>query len=427
MVSMLAIFAACDNDFESEFDLAPDERTAIVLDEWKDALISSEHGWLTHYYPNPELLGGFSYVLKFDELGNVVMNWGIRDEMDECLYSLKMMEKPLLIFDTHSNFSEMTNPEWGQEGHGFGGEQEFAFVKKSVDGDTIYLEERIGGDPMVLVKATAQTWEDIKKYPAMTKLLERRNEQVVPYYLNLTVEGWDSKVNMVYDSNMQKTRLTYMEDGEPQMIEMPVNYTHEGFQFHHALEFNGIKVHSFKYDEVNNKFDVLDDGVSGAFAYETECPAEIVGAYEKYFSGSLIGTWSTYISPKMMQAFENLNPNAGLDYFSYSPYFSETWNNRSFSLGFDDESNFSIEIAEYEKTSENTVVMHFGQYEDSAWGDFTQEEIEQMMGTATGQALYNVLFSTKGWTIMPEFTPEYGATMYLVSNEDPEMYVYFGT
>ena len=426
MISMLVLFAACDNDFESEFGLSPDERTNIVLNDWKETLISSEHGWLTHYYPDPEVLGGFSYVFKFQEEGSVTMNWGIRDELDESEYSLKMFEKPLLIFETFSNFSQMTNPENGITGKGFGGELEFAFVNKSVSGDTIFLEERVGKDPLILVKATAQTWEDIKKYPEMALLLERRNEKTVPFYLNLTVDGWENKVNMVYNSDMQKARLTYTENGEAKLDELPINFTHEGFEFHHALEFNGVKVRSFKYDEANNKFDVVDEGVNGAFAYETESQAEIKGAYEKYFSGSQFGTWSTYISPKLQESFEDVNPNGSLKGFSYSPYYSGSFSMRNLTVNFTDDTDFTMDIAEYEKTSENTVVMHFGKYEDITWGDYTYDEIVQMMSTAAGQSLYNVLFSAKGWTIMPVFTPEYGATCYLVSNEDPEMYIYFG-
>lgn len=423
---MLVLFAACDNDFESEFGLSPDERTSIVLDDWKEALVSSEHGWLTHYYPNPEILGGFSYVFRFQENGNVVMNWGIDDFIDESPYSLKMFERPLLIFDTYSNLSKMTDPQNGIPGKGFGGEIEFAFVNQSVNGDTIFLEERVNKDPMILVKATAETWENIKKYPDMTAVLERRNEKVVPFYLNLQVEEWDNKVTMVYNADMQKARLTFMEDGEPQLLDMPVNFTHEGFEFHHALEFNGVKVRSFKYDEVNNKFDVADAGVNGSFAYDTESAAEIQGAYEKYFGSKEFGTWSTYMSPKMQQTFQDLNPNSSLDYFSYSPYYTEEWSMRTFQVNFEDWSDFTIEIAEYEKTSENTLIMHFDKYEDKSWADYTVEEIEAMMATDTGQAFYNLLFGSEGWTIVPVFVVEYGSTCYLVSNADPEMYIYFG-
>lgn len=425
---VFALLAACTNDFESTFDKAPDERANEALNGWQTTLLEAEHGWLTHYYPNPELLGGFSFLFKFKENGFVDMTWGLRDTLDDSLYSLKMMEKPLLIFDSYSIFSKMVDPDLGERGKGFGGENEFAFIKKSVDGDSIYLEERVSGDPMILVKASPTAWEDIKLYPAMEDLVERRDEQVVPFYMNLSVEGWDVKVNMVYNADMQKARLTYTENGEAKVMDMGINYTHLGFEFHHALEFSGIKARSFKYNETLNQYDVLDEGVTGAFKYEGICPSEIQGAFDKFFPNNGFGDWSTYISPKLKEEFANLNPNSGLRSFSYTPYFSGTSNWRDWKITFEDYNDIVITIDEFEKTSENTVVIHFGEYVTEGWSaDYTEEEINEMMGSVAGQKLYNILFSSKGWTIVPVFIQEYGSTCYLVSNEDPEMYIYFGS
>lgn len=422
---VLAILSACTNDFESTFDKAPDERSGEALKEWKIALLDSEHGWLSHYYPNPELLGGFSFIFKFKEDGFVDMTWGIRDTLDNSLYSLKMMEKPLLIFDSYSIFSKMVDPELGITGKGFGGENEFAFIRKSENGDTIYLEERVSGDPMILVKAAPTTWDDIKKYPASEKLMQRRNESIVPFYLNLSVEGWSTKVNMVYNDDMQKVRLTYTENGEAKVMDMGINYTHLGFEFHHALEFDGIKVRSFKYNESLNQYDVLDEGVAGAFKYETLCPSVIQGATDIFFPSNGFGGYSNYISPKLKQEFANLNPNSGIGSFSYCPYGSPTWSMRYFKINFEDWNDIEINISEFEKTSENTVVMHFGNYDISDWSDFTEEEINEMMGSETGKKLYNILFSTKGWTVVPVSTIQYNDSFYMVSNEDPEMYMFF--
>jgi|GEM_PF-1853035 len=426
IVCVVAFFASCTSDFESEFDLSPDERVNIELDEWQQALLSSETGWLAHYYPNPELLGGFTYVLKFDDKGVVNMNWGVGDYEDSSLYSVTMLDRPLLIFETYSKFSKMTDPELGKDGKGFGGELEFAFKKFSVNKDTIYLEERVNKDPFILVKASTTAWDDILKYPAMNKEILRRNEKVVPFYLNLSVEGWDSKLNMVYYDDMQKLRI-YYNDGEKDVAEyMPINFTHQGFEFHHAVEINGIAVRSFKYDEVNNQFDVLDEGVVGAFKYETECPIEIAGAYDIAFKPNGFGGSANYMSPKMIESFKNLNPASGLRAIGYSPYFSGTFNMRNLTIGFEDWNDIEIKISEFEKTSENTVVFHFGEYVTDGYGvDFTEEEINAMMDSEAGKLLYDILFSEKGWTIVPVYLAEYGETNYIVSNEDPEMYMHF--
>lgn len=423
---MLVLFTACDNDFESEFDLAPDERTEIVLNEWQDALTSSEYGWLTHYYPNPTKLGSFTFHFKFNETGIVNMNWDYTDFPDESGYSLKMFEKPVLIFDTYSKFSKMTDPEIGKPGEGFGGELEFSFDKKSADGDTLYLAERVSGDPMVLVKATAETSTQLREYAKHTKHIERSNEQVVvPFYFNLSVEGWDAKVNMVYSGDKLIAFLNYEDGGVSKHELMPINFTHEGFEFHHALVLNGIGVRSFKYDEAKNQFDVMDAGVTGAFKYEMDYTAEIDGLTDKLFGPRTFGGSAEIISPKLFNLIDGIYPDSGLNFLSTDTYVA-SWFPRTFNLYFENWSSLDIKV-NYNKKTEDVVVMEFLGY-DTGWSAPFDDlaYIEGLMATEKGQAIKAIVTSDKGWTIVPIELKEYGSSYYLVSNEDPEMYMCFG-
>lgn len=424
--SMLVLFTACDNDFESEFDLAPDERAAIAVKEFKDALISSEHGWLTHYYPNPTKLGSFTFHFKFDETGTVNMNWDYYDFADESGYSVKMFEKPVLIFDTYSKFSKMTDPEIGEPGKGFGGELEFSMTKKSADGDTLYLAERVSGDPMVLVKATAETPSQLREYAKHTKHIERSNEQVVvPFYFNLSVEGWDTKVNMVYSGDKIIAFLNYVDNGEAKHELMPINFTHEGFEFHHAVVLNGIGVRSFKYDEAKNQFDVTDEGVTGAFKYEADCPAHFDGMTDKFFGPRTFGGSAKIVSPKLANLVDGIYPDAAFSYFSTDPYVG-SWGPCTFRLNFDDWSSLNIAVS-YNKKTEDVVEMEFLGYSTGWSAPFDDlEYIEGLMSTEKGQAILDIVASPKGWTIVPIELKEYGSSYYLVSNEDPEMYMCFG-
>jgi len=423
---MLVLLTACDNDFESEFDLAPDERASEAVKEFKDALTSSEHGWLTHYYPNPTELGSFSYLLKFDETGIVSMNWDYYDFPDESDYSVKMFEKPVLVFDTYSKFSKMTDPEIGIPGQGFGGELEFSMTKKSADGDTLYLAERVSGDPMVLVKATAETSAQLREYVKQTKHIERSNEQVaVPFYFNLSVEGWDVKVNMVYSGDKIISFLNYVDAGVVKHELMPINFTHEGFEFHHALVFNGIGVKSFKYDEAKNQFDVTDAGVTGAFKYEGVCPAHFDGLTDKFFGPSTFGGDANIFSPKLLDLVDGIYPDAAFSNASTDPYVSSWWP-CTFKLNFEDWNSLKFKV-NYNKKTEDVVEMEFLGYETGWSAPFDDlAYIEGLMSTEKGEALKAIITSTKGWTIVPVELKEYGSSYYLVSNEDPEMYMCFG-
>jgi len=420
LVSIAGLLMSCSKEYEGVFEQAPDEKTSAVLSEYKEALLSSPNGWIVDYYPNPEILGGFTFVFKFDEKGTVKMNWGYRNQDDvEALYSLKMVEAPILSFDTYSIFTKMKDPDMGVYGKGFGGDNEFVFLRMSPNKDTIYLRERLGKkDPMVLVKAGATTWNDIKSYPAMCSILQRTEEKVVPFYYNLTVEGWSSPVTMTYFDDQQQVNLFFKENGKDTIVSMGINFTADGFQLHHALERNGIKVRSFKYDEALNQHTVVDNGVTGRFSYSTTCASVAKGAAEEFFGKGNFGTMESRLSAKMMSTFANLNPDSKLKDCGYSAY-GTSWAN-DFQINFEDYSRAKMNIANYEITSENTVVLHFGSY--YSWDN---GKSQALMETPLGQQFRDLLFSPKGWTVVPVSFVQYGAQCAFVSNEDPEMYIFF--
>lgn len=427
MISFILLaFVACDNDFESEFDRSPDERANEAVKEFKEALNSSEYGWLTHYYPNPEKLGALTYMLKFEESGTVSMNWDQYDYPDEAEYSVKMIDQPLLVFDTYSKFSKMTDPEIGEPGKGSGGELEFGFIGKSADGDTLYLEERVNKDPMVLVKATAETASQLREYAKHTEYLERLNETVVvPFYLNLSVEGWDAKVNMVYSGDKMIAFLTYLDAGVTKHDLMPINFTHEGFEFHHPLVRNGIAVKSFKYDAAKNQFDVSDAGVVGAFKYEGVCPAHLDGMTDKFFGSKSFGDDAKIFSPKLFNLIDGIYPDAAFNYISPSPYV-HSWTPCTLQLVFKDYNAIRMAV-NYVKVTEDVVMIEPLGYETEYSGPFADlAYIESLMATEKGQAILALITSTKGWTIVPVEFKEYGSSYCMVSNEDPEMYMTFG-
>lgn len=423
---VLLAFAACNNDFESEFGLSPDERANEAVQEFKEALTSSEYGWLTHYYPNPTKLGSYTYLLKFNETGSVSMNWEIYDYQDEAEYSVKMLDKPVLVFDTYSKFSKMTDPELGEPGKGFGGENEFGFVRRSANGDTLVLCERVSKDPMVLVKATAETATQLREYVKHATHLERLNEKtVVPFYFNLSVEGWDTKVNMVFSGDKVIAFLTYVDGGETKRELMPINFTHEGFEFHHPLVLNDIAVRSFKYDAAKNQFDVTDAGVAGAFRYEGVCPAHLDGMTDKFFGPRTFGDNAKIFSPKLFNLIDGVYPEAGLNYVGTDPYVA-SWSPCTFALTFKDWNSLKL-IVNYVKSSEDIVRMEFIGYKpdwSAPFDDITY--VESLMSTEKGQAIISLLTSPKGWTIVPIELKEYGSSYCMVSNEDPEMYMTFG-
>lgn len=416
IISLFAICTGCSDAYDGVFDISPDERAKAKLNEYTTVLQSSEHGWLTHYYPRPQDMGGFSFVMKFNEDGKVTMNWGIRDEEQTSLYSLKMIDKPMLIFDTYCNLTKLADPDMGM-----GGESEFAFLRISEDKDTIYMEERVKKDPVILVRATAATWEGIKEYPKQTKILKRTDEPEAPFYYNLKVEGWKTPVMMTYYDNRQIVNLFYNEDGVNKQLMTGINFTHDGFEFRVPFTREGISVRSFRYNPETNEHIVLDSGVTGKFTHETTSATDINDIAQYYFGPGNFGEYSTYISPKANRIFGNMNPQEKLLGISYDPYSD---NFSSLTLVFAS-GTINFNKPQYIITGENSVKMEASDTYTSYV--FSEEQVEAIMGSPEGKLIREFLLAPEGWTIVPCYMEnQYSRYFYLISNKDPEIYFGFG-
>ncbi|HHV84683.1 MAG TPA: DUF4302 domain-containing protein [Petrimonas sp.] len=418
---LIALLAAtsCRNEFDSVFDKTPAEREAESIKKWKDALISSPDGWLVHYYPNPEILGGFSFIMKFNDKGEVTMTWSVRDETKTSLYSVKVMEKPMLIFDTYTLLSKMTDPEMGNPGQGFGGENEFAFLSMSANGDTIYMQERQKADPFVLVKATAGDWENIKEYAGMEKILQRVGDDVVPYFYNLKVEGWGTTgVTMSYYEDMQRANLMYKANGKDTLVIMGVNMIHNGFQFRKPLTVNGVSVRTFIYDPATKTHKAVE--AKGGFNYETKFMAEIKGMWSTFFAPGKFGGYSTYLSPAARLLFDVI-PGNPVSFIKVDPYSTS---DSHIAIIFENWSGLRL-FCTFDKKTESETRIVFKDYDTSSWADYPYDEAKAIMESPKGQKAKDVLFSAKGWSIVPVYLAEYGSMCVFVSNEDPTVYVYF--
>lgn len=415
----LLVATSCKNDFESVFDKTPAAREAEAIKKWKEALMSSPDGWLVHYYPNPSILGGFSFLMKFNDKNEVSMTWGLRDEIQTSLYTVKVMENPTLIFDTYTLISKMADPETGDPGKGFGGENEFAFLKQSANGDTIYMKERIKGDPFVLIKANAETWENIKKYKDMEKVMQRMGDEVHPYFYNLKVEGWgETGVTMSYFDDMQRVNLMYKLNGKDTLQIMGINMLHNGFQFREPLVINGVGVRSFIYDPVTQTHKAVE--AKGGFNYETKSMSEVQGMWNKFFAPRTIGGSTSYLSSTAKLIFDVMpdNPVRGVKFDPYSRADSYM------AISFKDWNEIRL-YCTFDKKTENETLMVFKDYDKRSWADYPYDKAKALMETPKGQKARDIIFSPKGWTIIPVFLPEYGALSVLVSNEDPTVYLYY--
>lgn len=416
------LMVACSNDYKGIFDKAPDERIGELTEKYKEILLDSEHGWMGHYYSYPGKLGAYTMVFKFDKNGTYDMNWSVRDEMDNGSYTIKSIEKPLISFDTYSNFTKFADPALSMDG-----EVEFSFIGVSENRDTLFLEERIKQSPFTLVRAKASDWQDIHLYNAQRNFLIREIEtEVRPFYYNLEVEGWDSKMTLVYYDNRNFVKLFRMNKGKSENVQMGINLTKDGFELMTPVGMNGIYVRSFVYDPVKGVHRVAGNTIKGEFSYEEKGDFTIDGAAKRYFGKGKFGTNSQFESVNSHNKFDDLTP-LKFETFQYSAYgsiFSEMY----FTFSSENKSGRITGVDPiYEIIGENQIKMSCSRL--SASGDLTQEEVDACMLTEKGKEFQKIFFSEKGWTVIPIYEDEkneYLKNIYLVSNEDPTIYFTFG-
>ena len=410
------MFSSCDNEEDRIFDQAADTRINEAMQGYQDLLLSAENGWKTNYYPKADLLGGFTFLFEFNGDGTVETAWDINESVETSLYQLNSIEKPQLAFDTYSVFSKMTDPEVGEAGVGMSGDYELYFERVSENRDTIYLEGKTNGSTMVLVKATLADWTDINKLKNMeAKLI--KEEGIHPFFRNLVVEGSDQKFMLSYFEDMRRLNFSFTNaEGEYEVINTGVHFTPTGFEIHEPLVINGKEVKRFVYDAPNKKFLVGDEGVAGEVIFEAEAPCSFKGAAYKYFNMG----WDTYsyVSPKLLEKLDALKEleEGGVESFYISSYEGYDWA-EAVTIYFSDYSSVGFNIAEFEMSNEDQLIMH-----DGGFSSYYYEENDFMVNEG-GKALYDILFDSQGWTVVPLVWSEYGATCAIVSNSDPEIFI----
>ncbi|MCT1523951.1 DUF4302 domain-containing protein [Sphingobacterium hotanense] len=158
ILSLLVLTYSCKkNEFEGE---RPDKKLGEALVSFEKALVSAEHGWKAHLYPDRGR--GFGFYLKFNDKNRVTMYSDINNttgtESKESSFRLKAVTTPALYFDTYSYMHLLADPDPsvlnGVPGWGMFADFEFNF--KKVSADTIELVGSLSQSKLVLVKANAE-------------------------------------------------------------------------------------------------------------------------------------------------------------------------------------------------------------------------------------------------------------------------------
>ncbi|WP_212005188.1 DUF4302 domain-containing protein [Chitinophaga sp. HK235] len=154
------------SDVDLTFNQTPDERMSEQQQKFKQMLIQAEYGWKI---TNTTLLkGNFGFYMDFDFEGKkdrVCMVSDINATSSAVVqvsaYRVKLVNAPILSFETYNYIHLLSDPDPGVSGgvvgQGFKGDNEFEFVRATPD--SMFLVGRKFRTEMVLVKANKQEQE----------------------------------------------------------------------------------------------------------------------------------------------------------------------------------------------------------------------------------------------------------------------------
>ncbi len=263
-LSISAVILACDQNTEISKMGDPDERLDAVLQEYRDKLTTSTHGWKAFLYPGEG--GGFNFYMQFSSEGRVSMMGDIVEETAttpfESSFRLDAFQRPSLVFDTYSYIHRLSDPDpdvnGGILGVGFVSDFEFSFDPSQNGADTIRLTGNQHGSELILVRATQKDGELYRAGKLNTVMKEIKDYQKANAYLFLITED-HRKTAVILNSFSREVTLVEDNEGEIDVTSSRFSFTTEGILLHDYLSFRGLQFREVYLDAVNDKMYLLTD------------------------------------------------------------------------------------------------------------------------------------------------------------------------
>jgi len=411
------LFSACTDDSkDSIFDKTPDERVAERTKKYADALEGAENGWKAVYYPNDELYGAFTYVIKFKAETNEVTMYSdlFANGSSTSTYRFQLQQEPSLVFDTFGQLHILSDPANGKKGEGYQGEFEFFF--RELSADKIVLEGKIHGKELVLTKADANAPEQLENNYTNSQLL--KPQAGMSFFRNLVLEGdINKKVSFQYSASTRRVSTAHIE-GESTLTQnkFGVEFSPTGFKLHTPLMVDGKSIQTFVYDEAAASFKVSDDGITGELKYDTTPPYVVEGIADDILTGDFysIDGFSNTMVPYLDDVKKDVPTFKGFQLYMQRSYIL-CYSNPA----HDGSSKWSgFKNCVFTKSAEDKIFVDTSdmQLAFSLWF----YELWQVNDGAKGIMAF--LWDANGFYVVKESADEF----YLVSVADPSKYILVG-
>jgi hypothetical protein len=168
LVFAIVLMTGCADDaVESVFDAPAQQRSQQSINNLRDLLKSSEHGWTMSYKPDREKTGSYRFLFKFnkDSVVEMASDFSAQDlRMVKSSYTVLQGSTTKLSFSTFSPLHKLSDSNFSpipeERGSGLRGDFEFLYYGTNTAGDLIFRTNRTQ-DTVIFQKANAGTLTDL--------------------------------------------------------------------------------------------------------------------------------------------------------------------------------------------------------------------------------------------------------------------------
>lgn len=240
---------SCQND-DDVFDQSASERKTEAIEKYSNSLILSDSGWVFEYFVDDNFAyGGYTYIVKFDDVGNVNVWFDMMANINSPLssfYDIKNYGGPVLSFDTYNIFMHYFANPTGTEYNAKGGDYEFLMLNEN--SDTINVRGIKYGKKMRLIKLAGSPADYIAKVQENVALLS-----------SASFVARQDGAEIGLKSSSRRFTFSFTEGGEEKLLTVQYVITSTGVRLYEDTEINGKTYQDFSFDQ-NKENLVSSDG-----------------------------------------------------------------------------------------------------------------------------------------------------------------------
>ncbi|WP_029905169.1 DUF4302 domain-containing protein [Prevotella sp. 10(H)] len=267
LLPVLSIFLlqSCLFKDDDVFDDSPANRMNKALEEYREILAGAPNGWLMEYYAEtePNLIGGYTFICKFDKNGNVSLSTDSEiksipvAETVTSTYDLNADQGPVLIFDTYNELLNFYTEPRNGDANGYNGDFQFIFMEVSPEKIVFHGKTQ----KLKIVMTRIDDGIDNSTYlKNVNNLLAASTE--MPFY-KILING--SEVGI---AEIDEFSRVFTFEIEGQRTKQNMFYQTEGFVFLKPVTLSGVTFSNFKWNATLGEyggFECTDNGVDVKF------------------------------------------------------------------------------------------------------------------------------------------------------------------